>query len=132
MNKPLSLLLVLVAMTFCVTALHAADESAKTPGKVLYHVVSLKFKEGTTPEQIKEVDDAFAELKEKIPAIVSLHWGDNVSPENRAHGFTQCFVATFASDADRDAYLVHPDHKAFGKLAGPHFADVMVIDFWAK
>jgi len=109
----------------------AADAPAHA-GKKLYHVVSLKFKEGTTPEQVKEVDDAFAALKSKIPGICSMHWGDNISPEKRDHGFTQCFVATFASEADRDAYLVHPDHKAFGKLAGPHFADVMVMDFWGN
>ena len=29
-------------------------------------------------------------------------------------------------------YLVHPDHKAFGKLVGPLLDDVFVVDFWAK
>ena len=110
----------------------AADEAPAAGGKVLYHVVSLKFKPDTTPDQIKEVDDAFAALKGKIPVVMSLNWGDNISPEKRDHGFTQCFVATFASEKDRDAYLVDPAHKAFGKLAGPHFEDVMVLDFWAK
>lgn len=108
----------------------AADEA---PGaKALYHVVTLKFKPATTAEQIKEVDDAFVALKDKVPGITSLHWGDNISPEKHDHGFTQCFVLTFAKAADRDAYLVNPAHKAFGKLAGPHFEDVMVIDFWGN
>jgi hypothetical protein len=39
---------------------------------------------------------------------------------------------TFKTAADRDAYLVHPDHKAFGSLVGPVLADVFVIDFWAQ
>ncbi len=120
------------SMIALASSLFAADESPKPAGKALYHVVSLKFKEGTTPEQIKEVDDAFAALKTKIPGITSLNWGDNISPEKRDHGFTQSFVLTFATEKDRDAYLIHPEHKAFGRLAGPHFADVMVIDFWAK
>ena len=43
-----------------------------------------------------------------------------------------CWVLGFMSDADRDAYLVHPDHKEFGKLLKPVLADVFVVDFWAK
>ncbi|HSU67577.1 MAG TPA: Dabb family protein [Tepidisphaeraceae bacterium] len=106
----------------------AADESAVSKGPV-YHVVCLKFKEGTTPEDIRAVEQAFRELKTKIPGVQTLHWGTNVSPEHKNMGFTHCFVLTFATDKDRDAYLVDPAHKAFGKLAGPHFADVFVIDF---
>jgi hypothetical protein len=109
----------------------AADEAPAVHGP-LYHVVSLKFKEGTTPEQIKAVEETFRELKTKIPGIQTLHWGTNVSPEKKNHGFTHCFVLTFANEKDRDAYLVDPAHKAFGKLAGPHFDDVFVFDFVAQ
>ena len=106
----------------------AADEAPQARGPV-YHVVALKFKEGTTAVQIKQVTDAFAELKTKIPRIQTLHWGTNISAEQRNKGFTHCFVLTFANQKDRDAYLIDPAHKAFGKLAGPVFADVFVIDF---
>ena len=75
---------------------------------------------------------AFRELKTKIPGITSLEWGTNVSPEKHDKGFTHCFILTFASDKDRDAYLVHEDHKAFGRVLGPVLGDVFVIDFWAK
>jgi hypothetical protein len=125
-------LLVLAASLQAIAAdqdLIAKDSSA---GKALYHVVSLKFKEGTTPEQIKAVEEAFAALKTKIPGIMSLHWGTNVSPEKHDKGFTHCFVLTFASDKDRDAYLVHAEHKAFGQVLHPVLGDVMVLDFWAK
>jgi hypothetical protein len=107
-----------------------AETPAETPGKKqLYHVVSLKFKPDAKPEQIKEVEEAFAALKTKVPGITSLHWGTNVSPEKRNHGFTHCFVLTFATEKDRDGYLVHPEHKAFGTLLGPILGDVMVNDF---
>jgi len=109
-----------------------ADDKPAAAAKTLYHVVSLKLKDGAEPAQVKAAEDAFAALKTKIPGITSLHWGTNVSPENKNKGFTHCFVLTFTSDKDRDAYLVHPDHKAFGKVLGPVVADVMVIDFWAK
>ncbi len=100
--------------------------------KMLYHVVSIKFKDTATPEQIRAVEEAFKALKGQIPGVQSLTWGTNVSPEKRNMGFTHCFVLTFADDKDRDAYLTHPAHKEFGKVLGPVMADVFVIDFWAK
>ena len=132
---PLVALAVAVLASFAAPA-RAADAAAPAQKKetsgVLYHVVSLKFKPGSTPEQIKGVEDAFRALKGKIPEIKTLAWGTNVSPEKHDKGFTHCFVLTFATEKDRDAYLVHPDHKAFGKTLGPVFGDVFVIDFWGK
>ena len=98
----------------------------------LFHVVSLKFKPSATKDQIRAVEDAFAALKEKIPGVTSLDWGTNVSPEKHDKGFTHCFVLSFATEKDRDAYLPHPAHKAFGKVLGPVMEDVMVIDFWSQ
>ena len=107
-----------------------ADAPAKK-GK-LNHVVALKFKESASKEQIQAVEEAFHGLKKKIKEINALEWGTNVSPEKHDKGFTHCFVLSFKSDKDRDAYLVHPAHKEFGKLLGPVMADVFVIDFWAE
>lgn len=110
----------------------AADTEPAAGNGPLYHVVTLKFKDTATKQEIEAVDTAFAGLKEKIPGVVSLTWGDNVSPEKHSQGFSQCFVLTFGSAKDRDAYLVHPAHKAFGAILGPVMADVLVIDFWGK
>jgi hypothetical protein len=121
-----------IGLTLFSTLAFAADAPSTAGKGTLYHCVSLKFKESATKEQIAAVDDAFVALKDKVPGVVSLTWGDNVSPENHAKGFTQCFVLTFATEKDRDAYLIHPEHKAFGKLLGPIMADVFVIDFRAK
>lgn len=117
----------LLVMTGAMPAF-AADEAPAGKGP-LYHVVAIKFKPGATPGQIKNVQDAFAELKTKIPLIQSLHWGTNVSKEKRNKGFTHCFVLTFASEKDRDAYLKDPAHKAFGQVLGPVAEDIFVIDF---
>jgi len=107
-----------------------ASNSSAADGQ-LYHVVSFKFKESATKEQIKQVEDAFRDLKKKVKEIQSYEWGTNVSPEKHDKGFTHAFVLTFKSDKDRDAYLIHPDHKAFGKIVGPVLADVFVVDFWS-
>ena len=129
--KNLTLLAALVLSIVFSTNARAAD-AGKDGKKVLYHVVSLKFKPDAKPEQIKAVEQAFAALKTKIPGITSMNWGTNISPEKHDKGFTHCFVVTFASEKDRDAYLPHPEHKALGKVLGPVMADVMVIDFWSQ
>jgi hypothetical protein len=98
----------------------------------LQHVVCFKFKTTATPDDIVKVEKAFQALQQKIPQIVALEWGTNVSKEHRDKGFTHCFIATFKNDKDRDVYLEHPDHKAFGKIVGPVLEDVFVIDFWPK
>ncbi|MEO8428421.1 MAG: Dabb family protein [Verrucomicrobiota bacterium] len=120
-----------VLASIAVSAFAADSASTNATGKLI-HMVSFKFKPTATPAQIKEVEDAFRALKKKIPQIVSYEWGTNVSPEKHDKGFTHAFVLSFKSAENRDAYLVHPDHKKFGELVGPVLADVFVIDFWAK
>ena len=100
--------------------------------KMLKHVVLFKFKEGTTPEKIKEVENAFASLPGKIDVIKGFEAGINVSPENRSEGFTHCFVVSFSNEADRDAYLIHPAHKEFGKSLGGCLDKVLVVDYWSR
>ena len=109
----------------------AADRSSQAAAK-LRHVVAFKFKQTATGEQIKQVEDAFRDLKKKIKEIQEYEWGTNVSKETHNKGCTHGFILTFKSEADRDTYIEHPAHKDFGKLVGPVLDDVFVIDFWAK
>ncbi|SDQ28254.1 Dabb family protein [Flagellimonas zhangzhouensis] len=98
----------------------------------LRHVVLFKFKETSTEADIKKVEEAFNALPSKIDLIKDYEWGLNNSPEGLNKGLTHCYFLTFDSEADRDAYLPHPDHQAFGAVAGPHIADVLVVDYWTK
>mgnify|MGYP005669765291 CR=1 FL=1 len=106
--------------------------AAKEPSshRTLQHVVSFKFKEGTSSAQIENVEKAFVALKGKILEIVSLEWGTNNSPEDLNKGFTHCFIVTFKDEKGRSVYLPHPEHKAFVKILKPILDDVLVIDFW--
>jgi hypothetical protein len=106
--------------------------STKNQAAMLRHVVLFKFKDSSTPEQIKAVEAAFSALPGKINTIVDYEWGTNVSPENLAQGFTHCFLVTFKDAAGRDYYLPHPAHKEFGKVLGPHLDKVVVVDFVGK
>jgi hypothetical protein len=98
----------------------------------LQHVVSFKFKTTATPQDLQKVEAAFQASKGKIPQIVTLEWGTNVSKEKKDKGFTHCFILSFKSEEDLATYIGHPEHKAFGKIVGPVLDDVFVIDFWAK
>jgi hypothetical protein len=125
-----SLLLAFVMSTAMALSSFAADNAAKS-GKLL-HVVAFKFKPSAKAEEIDAVVQSFRALKSKIPQIKTLEWGTNISPEKHDMGFTHGFTLSFSSEKDRDAYLVHPDHKAFGKSLGPILDNVFVIDYWAQ
>ncbi|MFM7103139.1 MAG: Dabb family protein [Verrucomicrobiota bacterium] len=127
-----SLLLVLVVLVLGAGSVVGAAPPPRKKARLLRHEVAFKFKEGTPAAEIQRVEDAFAGLKAKIPQIQSFETGLNNSPEGLNKGCTHGFILTFHSEKDRDAYLVHPDHKQFGKLVGPLLADVFVIDFWAR
>jgi len=124
---------IITPIVFCLIAVGIfAFKNMENPPKQLRHVVLLKFKDATTPAQIKEVESAFRALPSKIKEIKGLEWGTNNSPENLANGFTHCFFLTFNSEKDREAYLPHPSHKEFGKVLGPYLDKVLVVDYWAQ
>lgn len=126
-----ALLLILLFTAGLTLVVLAAESFSGARGK-LRHVVAFKFKEGTPTEKIKEVENAFRDLKQKINEIQDFEWGTNVSKENRNKGCTHGFILTFKSEKDRDTYIDHPAHKDFGKLVGPVLDDVFVIDFQAR
>ena len=129
--KPL-LRTVLVCMVLATGMQNAGAQSAPdSETATLRHIVLFKFKEGTPDAKLREIVDAFAALPSKIPEIKGFEWGTNNSPEGLDKGFTHCFTLTFSSEEGRAVYLPHPDHKAFGEIAGPHIADVLVMDYWA-
>ncbi len=107
--------------------------AAETPAaRALRHVVLFKFKDASTPADVGRIVEAFRGLPARIPQIKGFEWGTNVSPEGKAEGFTHCFFVTFASEADRDAYLPHPAHKEFVAVVGPHVDKVCVVDYWTQ
>ncbi|MBC8243904.1 MAG: Dabb family protein [Verrucomicrobia bacterium] len=106
----------------------AAD---KKKSKQLRHFVCFKYKAEATKAKIAEVEEAFARLGKKIDEIKAFEKGLNNSPEGLNKGFNHCYLITFNSEKDRDAYLVHPAHKQFVALVGPVVEDVFVVDYWA-
>jgi hypothetical protein len=97
------------------------------------HVVLFKFREHTTEKTLQSIEKAFGELAAKLPFVIGFEWGRNSSPEKLDRGFTHCFIVSFREEADRDAYLPHPDHQAFCRqYLDPNLEEVCVVDFRAQ
>jgi hypothetical protein len=95
----------------------------------LRHVVLFGFGEAQSPAAIAEVIRRFAALKDLVPGIDEFEWGENSSPEGLNQGHSHAFLLTFADAQVRDAYLVHPDHAAFGTWVRSFVSRVTVLDY---
>ena len=122
--------IIVIIATCCIAAIVISATHKET--KMLRHVVLFKFKDDATPDQVKQVETAFRKLPSEIKEIKGFEWGTNNSPENLNQGLTHCFFLSFNSEKDRDAYLPHPAHKAFGAIVKPYIDKVVVVDYWVK
>jgi hypothetical protein len=122
----IAMLLAVVSLLIAATTIFASQKA-----RPVRHVVVFKFKPGASAEQIKQVTDAFRQLKNKIPGIVSFEHGINNSPEKKNLGFTHVYQLTFTDAQARDTYLPHPEHKKFGALLGRLgvLEDAFVVDY---
>lgn len=100
--------------------------------KELRHVVLFGWKANANKDSIQAAVKAFEALPKQISLIKNFEWGVNNSPENLNQGLTHCFLLTFSSEKDRDAYLIHPIHKSFTKLLPNILDKVTVVDYWTK
>ena len=100
--------------------------------KELRHVVLFGWKAGADTAAISKFVMAFRTLPSKIKTIKRFEWGVNNSPENLNGGLSYCFLVTFASEKDRDDYIVNPDHKALVQLLPDIMEKVTVVDYWAQ
>ena len=93
------------------------------------HIVLFSFNYPLDSDEVQELNSNFDKLPSLIPEIAKYAAGSNMSPENLEKGYQMCYVLDFKDAKDRDTYLVHPHHKAFGESAAPVLKDVLVFDF---
>ena len=119
------------AIALCLLVPIVMTTSSFAQKQPVRHIVVFKYKAGATEAQIKQVTDAFRELRKRIPGITDFETGVNDSPEKKNLGFTHVYLLTFESAAARDAYLPHPEHQKFGKLLGSLgvLEDAFVVDY---
>lgn len=129
--RKINLFIFIIILSAMISPTLTQGQNLASSGKVLRHVVMFKFKDTSSSTDVKKVEDAFRALSGKLSLIKDFEWGMNNSPEKLNQGLTHCFLVTFSSEKDRDAYLIHPDHQAFVEVLKPHLDKVTVIDYWA-
>jgi hypothetical protein len=132
--RMLALCSLLLGLCLAVTSMREVrgQQQTEESPNMLRHVVLFQFKDSSSEADIQQVVDAFRALPKKISQIADFEYGVNNSPEGLAGGLTHCFLVTFKTEADRDAYLPHPEHKAFVEVLKPHLEKATVVDYWAK
>ncbi|MEM9283985.1 MAG: Dabb family protein [Verrucomicrobiota bacterium] len=93
------------------------------------HAVFFKFKDTATDNDIVRIVDEFVLLKDKIEGITAIEWGFSESVEGLNDEFTHAFLLTFTSKEALEAYVPHPEHKAFVEILKPHLEKVFVFDY---
>ena len=81
---------------------------------MIRHIVLLRFRSEVTSDERATIYLDLAALRSVVPGFLAMSYGPNVSPEGKGRGFTEAFTMDFVDEAARDAYLVHPAHKAAG------------------
>jgi hypothetical protein len=82
---------------------------------MIRHCVFINFKPTISAAYKAELFDEIAALKSRLPGMLAVHIGVNVSPEaGMDKGFGDGFIVDFDDSFSRDAYLVDPDHKMTG------------------
>ena len=100
---------------------------------MIRHIVLSRFSPESAPPEIAAIFADLADLRPHLSGMLAFAAGPNISPEPLGRGYTHAFTIDFADASARDAYLVHPLHKAAGgRLVAACAAGVdgiLVIDF---
>jgi hypothetical protein len=82
---------------------------------MIRHLVALKFHDRTSEAAKAALMHDLARLSGQIDGILGFEVRRNVSPEDPVvRGFRDLFWFDFRDAGVRDAYLVHPAHRAVG------------------
>lgn len=88
--------------------------------KSILHVVTLYWKDGTTPAQRQKALDGVEKMAAEIPGIKNV-WLKSIKVQGDAGGkaLESAFVMEFESEAAFKAYDNHPAHRAWEKVYLP-------------
>ena len=81
---------------------------------MIQHIVLCKIRAEVSADEVAAIWAALDAVRDVVPGMGAASFGENVSPEGLARGYTHGFVIAFEDAAARDAYLVAPEHKAAG------------------
>ncbi|MGC5772623.1 Dabb family protein [Paenibacillus pabuli] len=94
------------------------------------HIVLLKFKTDISIAEQEEAVMRAHDFKGKIPGIVDLSAGINVTEEiEHTQGFTLGIRVTFENQQACRDYIEHPLHQNLLQFIGPFVEEIVVIDY---
>jgi hypothetical protein len=76
---------------------------------MITHVVLLKLKTETTPDEVRQVLAQVLALQQSIPGIIDVQVGENLSMSHQ--GYTYGFIMHFIDAEHLKAYAPHPAHR---------------------
>ncbi|MCZ8519957.1 MULTISPECIES: Dabb family protein [Paenibacillus] len=94
------------------------------------HIVAFQFTEEIGPDKERELLEMLHSFKGRIPGIVELTAGLNVTEEkDKIQGYTLGLRVTFESQEALREYGPHPLHQAFVKSLEGILQNVIVLDY---
>ena len=82
---------------------------------MIRHCVFIRFKNGVSAEDKAAIYQEIVALKTRLPGILDVRSGANVSPEvGMDKGYADGFIVDFETAADRDTYLADGEHQKTG------------------
>ncbi|WP_244163051.1 Dabb family protein [Paenibacillus pectinilyticus] len=94
------------------------------------HLVVFKFNTNITPVKQKELLDQLLSFRDRIPGIVDISAGINVTEETEnVHGYTLGLRVTFDDLASLRSYGPHPVHQEFVQSLDGILENVIVVDY---
>lgn len=96
------------------------------------HMLFLKYKEGASADEIKDVEESLAKLAANNKGVKSFEWGKNNSPETHDEGFTDAFIFTFEDVDALKKYADSSEHQAIVEKIIAASSAGRVLDFWTK
>jgi hypothetical protein len=84
-------------------------------------------KKGLSDDHLHHLKDNLDSLKNKIPQVVNLETGKNISTSPSA--FDLVLVTDFKNNDDLQAYRIHPAHQDVLKIIKETTDEVIVVDY---
>lgn len=83
---------------------------------MIRHCVFIRFRREVADGERRAMFGEIAALKGRLPGLLAVHIGANVSPEaGMDKGYSDGFIVDFRDATARDAYLADPLHQATGR-----------------
>ncbi len=106
-----------------------ANEPLMLKSKKIRHIVLIKFKEGTTPDQIARIDTLVWNMAKEIKVVHHLEWGKGLQLANETRAYDYCLSILFKSKTDILLYDEHPSHQKLKAAVLPLVSKIIRFNY---